>query len=144
MVQLTYSAVDYAYFPVYSPSFHKRNWPQPFHPKGKRTVGKSRLLPLQRMSTAKVELITTTIIIIIKTIIPRQPHLQLPSLPRVEQGGVRLHGLWCNMSWWIHHGCGWPEVLYLEVGLDDAVDLAIWSGLGNLFQSLFGWFSRIE
>ena len=45
----------------------------------------------------------------------RQPHLQLPTMPGVEQGWVRLHGHWCNMSWWLHNGCGWTEVLHFEV-----------------------------
>ena len=45
----------------------------------------------------------------------RQPHLQFPTMPGVEQGWVRLHGHWCNMSWWLHNGCGWTEVLHFEV-----------------------------
>ena len=68
--------------------------------------------------------ITSTIItiIIIKMVmidhlnlIPRQPHLQLPSMQGVEQGRVRLHRCRCNLSWRLHNGCRWSKMLHSEV-----------------------------
>ena len=46
---------------------------------------------------------TTAIIIKIKMmnndLMLRQPHLQLPPMQGMEQGGVRLHRCGCNLSW---------------------------------------------
>merc|ERR1712025_1006140 len=43
-----------------------------------------------------------------------QSYLQLPPMPRVEQSGMRLHCRRCDLSWWVHHGCGWTKVFHSE------------------------------